>query len=173
MSIKPLFTNASFTSLTIAAVSFAALAGAYFFQYGMGLQPCMLCLYQRAPHALEILLGLGAFMLTRKGRVKHAAFIILLCSVLYFAEAIIAFYHAGVEQHWWVSFLEACTNPITSSNPADLLSAIEKAESVRCDAVPWSLFGVSMAGYNALLSLAMFGYTILAALMITRRANGL
>lgn len=172
MSARSLFTNAPLAALIITGVSAAALAGAYFFQYVVGLQPCMLCLYQRAPHALEILMGLGAFMLARKGRTKQAAFIILLCSVLYFAEATIAFYHAGVEQHWWVSFLEACSNPMMSNNPAELLSMIEKAESIRCDAVPWSLLGISMAGYNALLSLCMFAYAMLAALMITRRANG-
>ena len=173
MTIARIFTHAPFAALTVTIVSTAALAGAYFFQYVVGLQPCMLCLYQRAPHALEILMGLGAFVLARKGKVKHAAFILLLCAVVYFAEAIIAFYHAGVEQHWWVSFLEACTNPMMSTDPAALLSAIEKAESVRCDAVPWSLLGISMAGYNALLSLAMFAYTLIAALLITRRANGL
>ncbi|MDB5491834.1 MAG: disulfide bond formation DsbB family protein [Micavibrio sp.] len=173
MSIQRLLDHAVPASLTIVAVSAAALAGAYFFQFVIGLQPCMLCLYQRAPHALEILLGLGAFLLARKGKAKQAAFVILLCAVVYFAEAVIAFYHAGVEQHWWVSFLEACSNPMLSNNPADLLSVIEKAESVRCDAVPWSLLGISMAGYNALLSLGMFAYTMAAALLITRRANGL
>lgn len=178
MSISGFFTSrlfhqARFTALTIMFVSTAALAGAYFFQYVIGLQPCMLCLYQRAPHAILIMMGLGAYLLAHKGKPKQAAFIILLCAVLYFGEAVLALYHAGVEQHWWVSFLEACTNPISATSTADLMSQIEKAESVRCDAVPWSLFGISMAGYNALLSLAMFVYAMTAALLITRRANGL
>lgn len=173
MSIKHLITTPSAASLTIILVSAAALAGAYFFEIVIKLQPCMLCLYQRVPHALLIVMGIVAFLLAQKNKPKQASFIIVLCAFVYLLETILAFYHAGVEQHWWVSYLEACSNPMLSNNPADLLSEIEKAESVRCDAVPWSLFGISMAGYNSLLSLAMFAYTLTASLLITRRANGL
>jgi disulfide bond formation protein DsbB len=161
-------------SLIIIAISAGSLATAYFFQFVIGLQPCMLCLYQRIPHALEIILGFLAFFTAyKRKKPKKSAFFILLASVLYFGSAVLALYHTGVEHHWWVSILEACTNPLISTGSKDLLSQIEKAESVRCDSVPWQMFGISMAGYNAILSSVMFAYTMVAAIMITRRANGL
>jgi len=174
MSLRKICDNAVFSSAAIAGVSAMALAGAYFFQYVVGLQPCVLCLYQRVPHALLVILGLTALLLAWKyKKPKRAAFIILLCSVIYAIGAGLGFYHAGVEQHWWVSILEACSNPMISSGTKDLLSQIEKAQAVRCDAVAWQMFGISMAGYNGILSLLMTIYTAIAAVMITRKANGL
>lgn len=174
MAPKNYLINAIATPLIITGVSTGALAGAYYFQYVIGLQPCMLCLYQRVPHAIIIVLGVGAFILGWAFRKpKQTAFMVLLCAIGYCIEAILAFYHAGVERHWWMSILEACSNPMISTGSKDLLSQIEKAESVRCDSIPWEMFGISMAGYNAILSLGMFIYSLIASILITRRANGL
>lgn len=174
MDTKAVFNNAKIVALLTIGISAAALAGAYFFQYVVGLQPCILCLYQRVPHGLIVILGVFALFLARKpSGQKQAAFVILLISLLYFIGTGLGFYHAGVEQHWWVSFLEACSNPMISSGTQDLLSQIENAKSVRCDSVPWQMFGISMAGYNGLLSGLMAVYTAAAAIFITRRANGL
>jgi disulfide bond formation protein DsbB len=153
----------------IAFISLSALAGAYFFQYVVGLAPCPLCLYQRIPHAILVALGLAILALSRKP--KLAAGAIFLASLIYLASASVAFYHAGVEQHWWASFLEACTAQIDSKSD-NLLQQIEQTRAVRCDSVPWQMFGVSMAGYNAILSLIMALYAFVAAIMITRRSNG-
>ena len=173
MKINLLFTNASLVALLIAGISAAALAGAYIFEYGFGLQPCMLCLYQRVPHFLEVLIGGTAFFVAWKvKKPKKAALLVFLAALLYFGEAGLAFYHTGVEHHWWESFLEACTHPLATNSPQDLLHEIERAKSVRCDAVPWQMFGISMAGYNALLSLGMAIYSLLASIFITRKANG-
>lgn len=165
-----IFHNAQCAGLFLAACSAAALAGAYFSQYVLGLAPCPLCLYQRIPHAILIALGLMAVFLARKGQVKPAAFVIFLSSLIALGGAAIAAYHVGVEHHWWVSFLEACTADLS---PDNLLKTIEKTAAVRCDVVPLSVFGISMAGYNALLSAAMFAYALIASILITRRANGL
>ena len=157
------------TGLLVACISLSALAGAYFFQYVVGLAPCPLCLYQRIPHAMIVVLGLIISALSK--RPKAAALVILLVSFTYMAEATLAFYHAGVEQHWWRSFLEACTMQVdgTSNN---LLQQIEQTKAVRCDTIPWQMFGISMAGYNATLSAIMATYTLIASIMITRRSNG-
>lgn len=163
--------DARFAALLLAGLSLAALAGAYFFQYVVGLAPCSLCLLQRIPHALIAALGLAAFVLARKGKVKPAALLIFLAGVTALGESALAGYHAGVEQHWWVSFLEACTVPV-DTGAVNLLQRLEQTAAVRCDEIPWSLFGVSMAGYNAILSLGMGVYGILAAVLITRRSNG-
>lgn len=168
--LDKIFHNAFWSGLLLAVLSATALAGAYFSQYVLGLAPCPLCLYQRIPHAVIIVSGLLAVFLARKGKTKPAAFIIFLISLIALTGSGIAGYHVGVEQHWWVSFLEACTANLPSG---DLLKAIEQTAAVRCDVVPLSVFGISMAGYNALLSAGMFAYALIASILITRRANGL
>jgi disulfide bond formation protein DsbB len=163
-----IFHNASWTGLFLAALSAAALAGAYFSQYVLGLAPCPLCLYQRIPHAVIIILGFGALFLARRHRVKPAAFVIFLSGLAALTGAVIASYHVGVEHHWWASFLEACTADLSQG---DLLEKIQQTAAVRCDTVAWSLFGISMAGYNALLSFGMIVYALIASILITRRAT--
>lgn len=166
-----LFHDSRAASAVVMAVSSGALLGAYFFQYVVGLAPCILCLYQRAPHAALILLGLIAFGLGLKRHPKKAAFLILLCAALYLVSSGLAFYHAGVEQHWWVSAFEACSAPISFSAD-NLVAQLEKTAAVRCDAIAWQMFGISMAGYNAMLSFIMAVYCAIASVLITRRANG-
>ena len=63
----------------------------------------------------------------------------------------IAAFHAGVEQHWWRGITTCAAAPITGST-ADVMGQIMAQPLVRCDAIPWSLFGISMAGWNALIS---------------------
>ncbi|MGZ9097015.1 MAG: disulfide bond formation protein B [Micavibrio sp.] len=168
--LDPFLTNPRITGLVIIAASVGLLGGAYFFQYVIGLEPCILCLYQRAPHAVAFALGLLVLGVFKKA--KPAALIVLLCAFVYLVSAGLGLYHAGVEQHWWVSALEACSAPGISTGSSDLLSQIENAKAARCDAIPWQLFGISMAGYNALLSFGLMIYCAVAALLITRRANG-
>lgn len=169
-NIDPFFTDPRRAGLVIVAASLALLGGAYFFQYVIGLQPCILCLYQRAPHAVALALGLLVIALSKKP--KPAALIVFLCALVYLVSTGLGFYHAGVEQHWWVSAFEACTAPGISVGSGDLMAQIESTAAVRCDAIPWQLFGISMAGYNAIISFALMAYCAAAALLTTRRANG-
>lgn len=167
-----LFLNDARVAGAVIAISSALmLAGALFFQYVLDMQPCMLCIYQRLPHGLAIAAGLLTILNARKGQLKTAAFIMFLACLVYLASAGLGFYHTGVEQHWWASFLEACTAPGFDAK-GDILTQIEQAKAVRCDAVPWSMFGVSMAGYNALLSLGLAVYALIASIMVIRKSNG-
>lgn len=133
------------------AVPAALLAGAYYFQYGRGLPPCEMCWWQRYAHmaalAFAIIALIGAKMPDRgRSFVWLAALGIL-------ASGLIGGYHAGVEAGIFEGFTQ-CTSLAgggTGSND-DLLKAIIAAPIVRCDQVPWSLFGISMAGWNAILS---------------------
>lgn len=161
--------DARYAAAAMAGLSAVALGGAYFSQYVLGMAPCILCLYQRIPHALIILLGLGAFFLARRGQAKRASFALFIAALVALAGALLAGYHTGVEQHWWVSHFEGCAADLSGG---DLMKQIESSMAVRCDTVPWSLFGISMAGYNALLSAGMAGYAALSSILITRRANG-
>ncbi len=137
----------------IFAVSGAALANAYIAQYALGLEPCVLCLYQRIPYAVTGVLGIVALLIPdERMRAVTAA------GVVFLAGAAVAFYHVGVEQHWWVS-AAACGSagggqePATVEELRQMLLGAKPAKA--CNEVDWTLFGLSMATYNVGLSLAL------------------
>jgi disulfide bond formation protein DsbB len=145
--------------------SAAALAAVFVFQFGFGLAPCILCLWQRLPHAIAILLsGIGVGSARSAARVRDPyraapwgtfAAIAALLLVDHLAGTGIAAFHVGVEQHWWAG-TAACTGESGGALSADQLSAqLLGTEPARCDEIAWSLFGISLAGYNFLLSAAL------------------
>lgn len=134
----------------------ALLGGAYISQYGYGLPPCEMCWWQRYAHFVAILLALLAFVI--KPRVPVA-----LAAVAIAVSGLIGGFHAGVEYKWWEG-LTACTaSPFAAGG--DPLAAILAAPVVRCDVAPWSLFGVSLAGWNFLFSIAA---ALAIVLLLTR-----
>lgn len=172
-AVDAVFHDARIAAGLITLASLALLLGAFFFQYVLGLAPCVLCLYQRIPHAVAIVLGLVAlFFAAKRRQPKSAALIILLCAVTYVISTGLAFYHTGVEHHWWVSAFEACAAPGIALDSTNLLAQLESAAAARCDTVAWEMFGISMAGYNTIISGMLAVYGVLAALLVTRRANG-
>ncbi|APE27559.1 disulfide bond formation protein B [Aurantiacibacter gangjinensis] len=117
------------------AIPALLLAGAYVSEYGFGLFPCEMCWWQRYPHFAAIGLALiSTFAAQKRMWIGLAALAIAISGA-------IGAFHAGVEYGWWPSPL-GCTG----SNPFSL-------EFVRCDEAAWSLFGISLAGWNALLSI--------------------
>lgn len=141
--------------LLAAGGSAALLIGAFIFQ-ALGYAPCKLCLWQRWPHAIAVVIGLAA--LAVPGRALPC-----LGALAALTTAVIGLYHTGVER----GFLEGpttCTSgPITGISAEDLLNQIMAAPLVRCDEVAWSFLSLSMASWNALLSLALAGVWIAAA----------
>ncbi len=139
--------------------SAALLGGALAFQYLGHLAPCEMCLWQRWPHVAALVLGLAAWAMgSRRGVVALAAVAVL-------ASAGIGYYHAGVEYHWWAG-PQACTAPAFAAG-TDFITAALASPMIRCDAAAWTLFGVSMAGYNALISTGIGG----TALWLLRRRS--
>lgn len=140
------------------AASAAALLVALASQYWGGLAPCKLCLWQRVPHGAEIVIGLGALLWFRGARERAA--LTWLAALVFAIGAGIAFYHAGVEQKW-IAGPTSCTGA-SSLNLAktidDLRRQLLGTPVVRCDEIPWSLFGISIAGWNALFCLGMTVY---------------
>jgi disulfide bond formation protein DsbB len=134
--------------LGAAAGSAALLLGALGFQYIGGLAPCSLCIWQRWPHAIAILLGVVLIVWPARG-------IALLGALVVLVGAGIGVYHAGIEQRWWPG-PDTCTAPLPGSMEAgELLDRILATPVVLCDEIAWSWLGVSMAGWNAILSLAL------------------
>lgn len=147
-------------SLVILAMagSAALLAGAFAFQYIGGLAPCHLCLLQRWPHAAAVLIGLVALVLP--GRVLP-----LLGGAAALASAGIGLYHTGVERAWWQGPTTCTSGSIGGLSSEDLLNQILAAPIVRCDEVAWSMAGLSMASWNAVLSLVLALIWMMAATM--------
>jgi disulfide bond formation protein DsbB len=127
----------------------ALLGGAYAFEYLGGLVPCEMCWWQRYALMAALALALLGWVL---GRTRA---LLVLSALAVLAGAGIAAFHVGVEQHWWQGITACAAAPAGGSN-ADIMGQILAQPVVRCDAIPWSLLGISMAGWNALVS-AMIG----------------
>ena len=146
-------------SLTLIATlgSAALLAGAFAFQYIGGMAPCQLRLWQRWPHAAAVLNGVAALALGWR-------VLALLGAGAALATAGIGAFHVGVEQKWWEGLASCTAGSIQGISTADLLNPnVVIAAPVRCDEIPWEILGVSMAGWNMILSLALVVIWILAA----------
>lgn len=143
--------NPRLLSIAIVLICVGTLAAAYLSQYGFGLKPCILCLYQRIPYFFAIGFGICGFIFQ-----KHAKAFVLMATGAFLANAGVAGFHVGVEQGWWPG-LPSCGGQILpeSATLEELRAALTQQEIVRCDKPAFELFGISMAGYNFLLSLAL------------------
>src|SRR5438270_8880249 len=128
----------------------ALLAGAFGSQYFAGLYPCEMCWWQRYAHIAA--LGIAALAFTAPGPSSRSRALTLLAALAIAVSGGIGVYHAGVEAKIFQGFM-TCTATLHAGTTADLLRQIESAPLIRCDQVQWSFLGVSMAGWNAILSL--------------------
>ncbi len=143
-------------AIAIAVIGVATIFGFLFFQYVLLYAPCPLCLEQRIafyvaiPLAVMILLGLSVGA-SRK---------VLLLALLAIAAAMLwntglGVYHSGIEWKWWAGPSD-CSGPIASFGPAgSILERIQREHIPRCDEAAWRFLGLSLAGYNVLVSLAL------------------
>ncbi len=145
MAIRPL----ALAKLLSLAVPAALLAGAYGSQYIGGLAPCEMCHWQRWAHFAALAFALAALAAGRlpdRGRS-----LVWLAGLAILTSGAIGFYHAGVEAGLFEGFTR-CAAVAAGGSSEDLLAEIMAAPLVRCDEVQWQLFGISMAGWNAILS---------------------
>ncbi|MDP2331789.1 MAG: disulfide bond formation protein B [Reyranella sp.] len=136
--------------LLAALGSGALLGGALYFQYVVGLAPCEMCHWQRWPHIVAIVAGLLA--LASFAAPRLALVLVLIATTALIVTSAIGVFHAGVEYRWWQG-PQACSGNIPRGLSAEQLKKyLFGARMVRCDETVWSLWGISMAGWNALLS---------------------
>jgi len=130
----------------------ALLAGAWAFQLIGGLYPCEMCHWQRWPHYGAAAMAALAFVI---GTPRVQATLVAGAAALIVVSGAIGVFHAGVEYHWWQG-VTACTQTTSTVGLStdQALKDLLAAPIVRCDAAQWSLLGVSLAGWNALLSFA-------------------
>ena len=155
-------TSRRLSGLLAFAVPFALLSGAYISQYGFGLYPCEMCWWQRYPHFIALALG-AVGLVWRVSRLP-----VFLAALAIAISGVIGAFHAGVEYGWWEG-VTACT-ALPSADGDDLMEAILNAPLVRCDVAPWSLFGVSLAGWNFLIST---GFALLILHLVRRSGRDL
>lgn len=152
--------DASRAALLLFVGTAAVIGGALLFQFAGGLAPCELCLYERWPY--YVALPLAAAMLpprTAAGDARAAAAILV---VVFVASVVLAFYHVGVEQHWFAG-PTACTG--TGPQPktiAELEALLNTQQAVRCDEPQFSLLGITLAGWNLVASAALAALAAIA-----------
>ncbi|MBS9475915.1 disulfide bond formation protein B [Ancylobacter radicis] len=140
--------------LIVAVAAAGTLAGAWYFQLVVGLAPCPLCLEQRIPYYVGVPLALVAVALAAAGKSSHARMALSLTGMLMALAACLAIYHAGVEWGFWAG-PDACSGSGPALSTGNMLDSLQSARVVRCDEAPWRLFGLSLAGYNAFIAVAL------------------
>jgi disulfide bond formation protein DsbB len=157
-------------AVAIAALGIATILGAYFFQYVLGLPPCPLCLEQRIayyvaiPLAAMILLGLSV---GSSRKVLMLALFAIAAAMLW--NAGLGVYHAGIEWRWWAG-PQDCSGAIPNLTGGSLIEQMQQARVVRCDEAPWRFLGLSLAGYNVLISLALAAIALWGVLAARRNS---
>lgn len=136
-----------------AFVSAAMLAAAHIFQR-FGYEPCLLCLRQREVYWIALPLALAGFVLLQR-RPEQVRVVPALLGTVFLTGFAVAAYHAGVEWKWWPGPESCGAGGAADAAGIEALLRGEPVRSVRCDEAAWRLFGVSMAGWNAMVSLAL------------------
>ena len=136
--------------------SAALLLGALGFQYLGEMAPCKMCYWQRYPHAAAI--GIAPLALLFGG-----ALLPWLGALAALTTAGIGAYHTGVERGWWDGPSTCTSGAIDNLSAEQLMEQIMSAPLVRCDEVPWEMFTLPMASWNAIASLALAALWVAAA----------
>ena len=131
-------------------VPFGLLGGALFSQYVGGLWPCEMCWWQRYPHGAAIVLAAAAFLFSASDR--RARTLVALAALAIAVSGAIGVYHAGVEAHVFKGFT-SCSTMTTGGTTADVFKQIMAVPLIQCDQVQWRFLGLSLAAWNALISL--------------------
>jgi disulfide bond formation protein DsbB len=143
-------------ALAAFALAAATLMGAWYFQYVLKLAPCPLCLEERLPYhivgLLALFLAIAALMRAPR-QLLAVGFLAIILAAL--CGAALGAYHSGVEWHWWAGPTD-CSGPVTDlTAKGPLLDQLQSIQVVRCDEAAWRFLGLSLAGYNVLISLAL------------------
>jgi len=168
-----LLQNAGFVAAAaVAVIATAAIAGAWFFELVLDIRPCPLCLEQRYAYYLAIPLAAVMALGAARGAPRAAlaaGFGVLVLAFL--ANAGLGVYHAGVEWGFWQGPTD-CSGPIVNfGNGGGLLDSLNKVKVIRCDEVQWRFLGLSLAGYNVIISLALAVLAAWGAVRLLRRAG--
>ena len=142
--------------IVAAGGSLVLLLGAFFFQHVVGLAPCKLCIWQRWPHVVAILIGVAALALGTRALAWLGALAAL-------ATASVGLYHTGVEKGWWEGPSTCTSSGAGNLSANDFFDKVINAPLIRCDEIAWQMLGLSMASYNAIFATVLAIFWIRAA----------
>ena len=170
-NIITLISNARLVLAAIIGLCIFALASALTAQYVFGLEPCILCIYQRWPFLVAAILAAIGLCLPNS---RAKAGMLCACALTFAVNTAIAVFHVGVEQKWWRG-TDACHLPDLSQakTTEEYMALLAAAPSTPCDQIPWEIYGLSMAGMNVMFCFGMAVMCLLAAIFVVRKANGL
>ena len=156
MELARIRENPAATAATLVALGgIATILGAYFFQYVLGLPPCPLCIEQRIPYYVAIplacVVALAAWTTGWRPGIVGGLGLLALAMLI---GAGLGVYHAGIEWHWWLG-PQGCSGTLAPLDAGDLITRIQSERVVRCDEAAWRFLGLSLAGWNVLISLAL------------------
>lgn len=141
-----------------AIFSLLALGTALIGQYGFGLHPCDLCIYQRIPYAIIVIIGIWGYSVKS---LKLQYILAILCSLLFFIDAGIAIYHSGVEMGLFPAPTACSSDGKIGQSLEEIRAAIFNAPLVTCSQAIFYLFGLSMASWNAIFASLGFISTVI------------
>ncbi len=151
----------------ILLVAFATIAGALVFEHVLGLQPCPLCLQQRYPYYAAMPIALATALVARPAWVRAG---LALLALVFLVSAGLGAYHAGVEWGWWPGPSDcAGAPPPAAGTVGDFLNQLQTTRVVSCSEAAWRLLGLSLAGWNVLISLGLAG--VAATALIARTGS--
>jgi len=155
--------------LGILAACVVSLTTAYIAQYVFDLEPCILCLYQRVPFFFNGLLAVLLLFSSLRGNWR--TWLVVLCALAFFVNSGIAFYHVGVEQHWWASAAGCGGGLPTEMTIESMQKDLLKPRIKPCDEVDFHFLGISMATYNVAYSLGLGLATLIGLRLMKRTAE--
>lgn len=156
-------TNADKARALALIVPVALLGGALGSQYIAGLYPCEMCHWQRWPHYAAVPLAILAIVTRQK--VAPAMLFLSLAMLMILTSGLIGVFHAGVEYGWWEGITSCAAAPSAGGN---FLNDIMETPVISCDRPQWELFGISLAGFNAIISI---GAAMTITWLVTRKTK--
>ncbi len=168
--VKQILSNHIIAISLIILASVFSLGAAFTAEHLLDLKPCNLCIYQRYPFAIAIIIGIIGLLFYKNKNV--AKFILAILGINFLINSGIALYHTGVEQKWWESILEGCTidfSNITNKGKSTLES-IMGTPLTSCADIPWQdpIIGLSMANYNIVFCFGLFIFCIFSSIMVKK-----
>jgi disulfide bond formation protein DsbB len=147
-------------AFAILAIAAASIAGAFLFQ-ALGYPPCELCLKERMPYYAAIPIAGLALIFVMRGATALSRVTFSVLAVVFAVSAIFGAYHAGVEWGFWPGPTE-CTGALQrAASVTDFLKQLESVKVVRCDSAALRILGLSLAGWNALISAGLAGLAVI------------
>ena len=157
-------------AVAVLVLGAATLLGAWFFQYALGMEPCPLCLEERIAYYVSTALALVLVVASGAGLPRMLlALGLALIAVLMLGNAGLGVYHSGVEWKLWPGPQDCSGSLHSFGRAADLLKQLSSARVVRCDEAAWRFLGLSLAGYNVLISIGLAAIATFGAIAQRRR----